>query len=227
MGAESKMIELAESWIGRKESNGTHKYIIDVYNKHKPLPRGYKVKYTDSWCATTISALAIKCDYDDIIPIECSCQKMIELADDMGIWKENENCTPKPGWIVMYDWQDTGKGDDKGWADHVGLVVKVKNGKITVIEGNYGNAVKYRTLEVNGKYIRGYIVPNYPKEEYFPKYTGDTSSIVKALNELKIDSSKDYRKKIAKANGIKDYNFTAAQNTKMLKLLKSGKLIKP
>mgnify|MGYP006924823785 CR=1 FL=1 len=28
------------------------KKIIDSYNKLDPLPRGYKVKYTDSWCMT-------------------------------------------------------------------------------------------------------------------------------------------------------------------------------
>jgi peptidoglycan hydrolase-like protein with peptidoglycan-binding domain len=33
-----------------------------------------------------------------------------------------------------------------------------------VIEGNYSNAVKRRTLKVNGKYIRGYIVPKFAAE---------------------------------------------------------------
>ena len=32
---------------------------------------------------------------------------------------------------------------------------------ITVIEGNYDNSVKRRTMAVNGKYIRGYGVPKY------------------------------------------------------------------
>ena len=67
------ILDLATSWIGRNEKDGTHKYIIDIYNSHKPLARGYKVKYTDSWCATFISALAIKLGYTDIIPTECGC----------------------------------------------------------------------------------------------------------------------------------------------------------
>lgn len=63
--------------------------------------------------------------------------------------------------------------------------------------------------------------------EYFKKYTGDTTSIVVALNSIGATSDFYYRSAIAKANGITNYSGTAAQNTKMLNLLKQGKLIKP
>lgn len=179
----SEMIKLAQSWIGKKESDGSHKSIIDIYNGHKPLARGYKVKYTDSWCATTISALAIKLGYTDIIPTECSCQKMIELFKAKGIWIENENRTPKAGDIIFYDWQDSGSGDSKGWSDHVGIVEKVSGSTITVIEGNYGNAVKRRTLAVNGRYIRGYGVPKYDVEK--PTNTKGGNTVKIELNVLK------------------------------------------
>lgn len=160
----SKIVEQAKAWIGKKETNGSHKMIIDVYNAHNPLARNYKVKYTDSWCATFVSAVAIKCGYTDIIPTECSCQKMIELFKKIGAWEESDSRMPCAGDVIFYDWQDSGSGDNKGWSDHVGIVEKVSNGKITVIEGNYSNAVKRRTLAVNGKYIRGYGVPKYDAE---------------------------------------------------------------
>lgn len=160
----SKVVEQARAWIGKKEADGTHKTIIDLYNAHTPLARSYKVKYTDSWCATFVSAVAIKLGYTKIIPTECSCQKMIDLFKSMGCWIENENRTPKAGDIIFYDWQDSGSGDNKGWSDHVGIVEKVSLGKITVIEGNYDNAVKRRTISVNGKNIRGYGVPRYDAE---------------------------------------------------------------
>lgn len=161
----SKIVEQAKSWIGYKESNGTHKEIIDVYNAHKPLAQGYAVKYTDAWCATFVSAVAIKVGYTDIIPTECGCQRMIELFKKLGCWDENDARTPNPGDIIFYDWEDSGSGDNKGHSDHVGIVEKVANGKITVIEGNYSNSVKRRTLAVNGKYIRGYGVPKYDVEK--------------------------------------------------------------
>lgn len=62
--------------------------------------------------------------------------------------------------------------------------------------------------------------------EYYPKYTGTTTSIVAALNSLNVDSSFSNRKKIATANGITGYAGTASQNIKMLNLLKEGKLKK-
>lgn len=160
----SKVVEQAKSWLGRNEYDGSHKEIIDVYNSHKPLARCYDVKYTDAWCATFVSAVAIKLGYTDIIPTECGCPQMITLFQKLGAWVENENRTPNPGDIIFYDWADNGDGDNLGCADHVGIVEKVSGGVITVIEGNYSNSVKRRTLSVNGRYIRGYGVPKYDKE---------------------------------------------------------------
>ena len=61
---------------------------------------------------------------------------------------------------------------------------------------------------------------------YYKKYTGSTDSIVSALNSIGVDSSYKNREKIAKANDINGYSGTASQNTKMLNLLKQGKLKK-
>ena len=199
----SKVVDQAKAWIGKKESDGSHKAIIDIYNKHKPLPRNYKVKYTDSWCATTVSAVAIKLGYTDIIPVECSCQNMIQLFKDINAWKENENCTPKAGWIIFYDWQDSGSGDNKGWSDHVGIVEKVSDKKITVIEGNYSNAVKRRTLSVNGKYIRGYGVPKYDAEPSKKSVT----AIAKEVIAGKWGVGSERKRKLTQAG----YDYAAVQ----------------
>lgn len=160
----SKIIAQAQAWLGCKESDGSHKKIIDVYNADKPLPRGYKVKYTDAWCATFVTACAIKCGATDIIPKECSCNKMIELFKGLGCFVESDNYIPAPADILFYDWDDSGSGDNTGVSDHVGIVEKVSGDTITVIEGNYSNACKRRVLNINGKYIRGYGVPKYSNE---------------------------------------------------------------
>lgn len=159
----SEIVKLAQSWLGRNEKDGTHKLIIDLYNSYKPLPKGYKLKYTDAWCAGTVAALSIKLGYTDIIPVECGCQRMIELFKQLGCWVENENRIPNVGDIIFYDWDDDGKGDNQGWADHVGIVERVYGNTITVIEGNYYNSVKRRDIAVNAKTIRGYGVPKYDK----------------------------------------------------------------
>lgn len=64
------------------------------------------------------------------------------------------------------------------------------------------------------------------KVTYYKKYTGRSLSFVDALNGAGIKSTFANRVKIAKANGIKVYIGTSKQNTKLLKLLKAGKLIK-
>lgn len=47
----------------------------------------------------------------------------------------------------------------------MGIVEKVSGTSITVIEGNYSDSVKRRTISVNGRYIRGYGVPKYGGKE--------------------------------------------------------------
>lgn len=174
------ILDIARGWIGRKESNGTHKEIIDVYNAHKPLARGYKVKYTDSWCATFVSACAIKANCTDIIPIECSCNQMIKKFQNMGRWTEDDAHIPHLGDVIFYDWQDNGRGDDRGSSEHVGIVEKVENGKITIIEGNKSDAVARRVLNVNGRYIRGFGCPAYDNTAHVttPTVQSNTSNVL-------------------------------------------------
>ena len=160
----SKIVAQARSWIGCKESDGSHKKIIDVYNAHTPLARGYKVKYTDAWCATFVSAVAITVGYTGIIPTECGCGQMLDLFKKIGCWVESDSHKPCAGDIIFYDWDDSGKGDNTGWPDHVGIVEAVSDNTITVIEGNYSNSVKRRYIAVNAKNIRGYGVPKYDAE---------------------------------------------------------------
>ena len=161
MANSETVLNIARGWLGCNERDNTHKQIIDVYNSHAPLARNYKVKYTDSWCATFVSACAIKAGCTDIIPTECSCNKMIDLFKSIGCWQEDESVTPHSGDIIFYDWQDNGIGDNRGSSEHVGIVEKVVDGVITVIEGKKNDAVARRTVKVNGKFIRGYGIPKY------------------------------------------------------------------
>ena len=158
------IIEKARSFLGVTEGSARHREIIDRYNAKKPLPRGYAVKYTDAWCATFVSAIAIMCGYTSIIPTECGCPQMITLARQMGIWQESDAYRPQKGDIILYDWQDTGSGDNTGVPDHIGFVETVSDSTMTIIEGNYNGRVQERKLSINGRYIRGFITPKYMAE---------------------------------------------------------------
>ncbi len=156
-----QVVDKAVSYVGLKESDGSHKKIIDLYNSIKPLPVGYKMAYTDAWCAAFVSAVAQACGVTGIIFPECGCDRMIALYKKAGRWKEDDNYKPQIGDVIFYDWEDSGTGDNTGSSDHVGLVVSVGSKNIKVVEGNISDKVGYRTIAIGGKFIRGFGLPDY------------------------------------------------------------------
>lgn len=219
-----KVVNQAKSWLGCKESDGSHRKIIDLYNSHKPLARSYAVKYTDAWCATFVSATSIACGYTDIIPTECGCGKMIELYQKLGRWEENDAYNPEPGDVVFYDWDDNGVGDNKGASDHVGIVEKVVGTTITVIEGNCSNSVKRREIQVNGRYIRGYGLPAFEK-----KATKEDTGAKLSVEEIaKKVINGEYGNGVARKSKLEaeGYNYETVQ-AKVNEILRSGSTSTP
>ena len=160
-------VKQMQSWVGKKESDGSFRTIIDIYNSGLARAvktwgtRNVRMDYSWPWCECTVSSAAIACGLDDIIPIEISCPYAIEIAKKHGIWVEDDRHRPLPGELIYYDWQDTGYGDNVGVADHVGVVESVEGNRFVVIEGNRNDSVSRRTMDINGLYIRGYIAPNF------------------------------------------------------------------
>lgn len=70
--------------------------------------------------------------------------------------------------------------------------------------------------------IRGYATTY----SYYPACDKKHTSLVAALKSIKVDSSFNFRKKIAIKNNIKNYTGTAQQNIQLLTKLKAGRLIK-
>ena len=142
-----KFSEFAATYIGTKAGDARHKEIIDGYNNGvKPLPRGYKVKYDDQWCATFASYVMLKCGAINA-PYECSCYYMLNMAKERGqVFK-----TPKVNDFIIYDWYDDGS------PNHVGVVSEINGEMLTVIEGNYKKGVNVRTISKNHKEIECYI----------------------------------------------------------------------
>lgn len=142
--------------------SNAHEWVVNTYNSIKPLPRGYKLQDDDAWCMATIAAVLHSIGYDELA--EVSCPKVIQKARTLGIWHENDDFIPQAGDLLLYDWQDTGAGDNMGTADHIGMVIKVDGNKMTVREGNKGGKMGNRTVNINARYIRGFITPQYEAE---------------------------------------------------------------
>jgi len=172
------LVATAESWLGANEADGGHRPIIDVYNDHPPLARGYKVRYDDEWCSTFVSAVSIQCGLTEIIPTECGCEPHINLFQSISAWQEEDYYIPLPGDIIFYHWNTNCAGDCMKRADHVGIVVGTFGDWIKVIEGNKNEDVSYRYLQVNDANIRGYGTPHYSGYgERYGSPQGDTASL--------------------------------------------------
>ena len=95
-----------------------------------------------------------------------------------------------------------------------------------VIQGLWGNGQE-RKDRLGSRYAEVQARVNEilaPKVNYLSNTTYTGVSIVDALKEIGVDSSYQYRTRLAEVNDISDYHGTAEQNTRMLELLKNGRL---
>lgn len=157
-----QVLDTARAWIGKKENDNSFIEILNVYNSHKPLARGYAIKPTDEWCDCFVSACAIKAGAVDLIGTEVGCEKHIAIFKQKGIWIEDGTIVPEPGDIILWNWDKKAQPNDGG-ADHIGYVEEVRNGFIISIEGNKGEAVGRREMPIGWGYIRGFARPKYNK----------------------------------------------------------------
>lgn len=206
--AES-VLNVMRGWLGFNESNGRFKEIIDLYNSVKPLPRGYAVKYSDEWCDTCVSAAAVKAGCEELIGRECGVEKHIEIFKQKGIWIEDGTITPKPGYVIAYNWDKSTQPND-GNADHIGYVESVSGSNITVIEGNKGESVARRVIPVGWGYIRGYAAPKYDAATVTPTPSTAEKSVEKVAEEVLAGKwgNGEERKNRLKAVG---YDYAAVQ----------------
>lgn len=218
-----RVVEVAKSYLGYNEQDGSHRRIIDIYNAFEPLAVGYKVKYTDAWCATFGSVVAIQTGLTTIIPLECSCPRQIALWQKMGRWEEDDNYSPQPGDYIYYDWNDPNPStDNTGVADHVGIVCDISGNTIRVIEGNYKDAVSYRVITRNSRYIRGYGLPDYATEVLYRMEVKTTMEYITKPKKLAIYINTE---KLNKEQIKSRLKCTALINGGLFKWVSNGQLV--
>ena len=160
--ARMKLVDTACGWVGVHEDDGSHHFIIDLYNTVTPLPRDYRVTYDNAWCDAFVSAAALESGMTDILPPECSCSRQIKLFQELGRWEENDSYHPLPGDVIYYTWHPSHSMDCIDPPDHVGIVVGTYGPFIRVVEGNMDDGTAgYRNIWRNDLRIRGYGLPDY------------------------------------------------------------------
>lgn len=183
-----RFLETLTAWEGSVRGDAVHKSIVDAYNSYLPHPRGYKLTYTDDYCAAMVSAAAILCGLTEVLPIECSCGEQMKWYQARGQWVEDDAHVPKIGEQIFYHWNDRkdyALTDCTGAPNHTGIVTACDGQKITVFEGNKGKTHEcaYRVIPVNGRYICGFGIPAYPAEKR-TLVRGDKDAAVGKLQEF-------------------------------------------
>lgn len=157
--------------------------VMQIGVKENP-PDSNKVKYNTWYYGKKVSgsgypwcAVFVAWCYDqagdktiDSVPNRAYCPSYEKWARSRGLWRTS----PKPGYLVLYDW-----GGD-GVSDHIGIVEKVIDSKhIQAVEGNTavgndsnGGEVMRRKRET--KYVRGYI-DTHGTNESKPNTTGNAA----------------------------------------------------
>ena len=161
MGKREQIVNTAIKYNGMSFNGGSHRTLIDEFNKHRP--DGWAMTYTANFCAACASAIAYLCGVGDAYPCSANVGTIVSKAKNMGIWVENDAYVPSAGDWIIYAWNDSGRGDNTTGASHVGIVVSTGGGYINVFEFNIGNrhTTGYRKIAVNGRFIRGFVVPNF------------------------------------------------------------------
>lgn len=221
-----QVVDTINAWVGATKGSAKHLEILEIYNNHRPLARGYAVKKTDAYCATTVSAAYIKVGIAEYTGTECGVEKYTIVAKNKGIWVENDAHTPKIGDACVYDWDDNGVGDCTGAGDHIGIVTKVTANSFVVTEGNMtGGKVGTRTMAINGKYIRGFICPDFAAIAKKISGTSPAPATPATVVTSHTVMAGDTLSKIAKKYGTTVANLAEINGIKNANLIRVGQVI--
>ena len=117
---------------------------------------GNGVSYGYEWCAAFVSWCLRQAGVPSAKAItEISCNRMTNFYKNRSLFHPaSSGYTPLPGDIIMFS--------NKGvTANHVGLVLGVKDGTVYTVEGNNGGKVDVHSFALTDSYIFGYCVPEY------------------------------------------------------------------
>lgn len=188
--------DFAARYIGTRAGSKQHRSIVDGYNRITPLPDGYRLQYTDAWCAGFASYVLYSCGAVNG-PYSVSVYQMKHKAQaNKQIAK-----TPRVNDLILYNWN----GD--GVPDHVGIISEISGGTLSVIEGNMSRSVGVRKISKGSHYIDCYI--------RVPQKSADLEQIARDVIAGKYGNGAE-RKKRLQAAGV-DYGTVQALVNKILK----------
>lgn len=155
-----QVLELARGELGTTSGD---KY-IEFYNRLT----GAGLPYGVAWCAAWVTWVMRKAGVPEESVLNYKgCSTGSEWFAARGrFYGRGSGYIPKPGDIIMYEWNpenENGPYDDGD--DHTGIVERVENGKVHTLEGNNGGKCQRDWWSVWAEEISGYCVPLYNFKE--------------------------------------------------------------
>ena len=151
-------------YLGITEGSAEHLQILKDYNTlagtKGGLPRGHKAVESDDWCAIFAAGQAHRVGLTDAYPMECSCSRIIQKAEELGIWIEADSYIPVPGDWVLFAWKGQEGQENTLAPNHIGTIYYSDGEIMLAVEGNKGDKVDTRALAVGDKRIRGFVHPD-------------------------------------------------------------------
>lgn len=150
--------------LGVAEGSAGHLAILKDYNAlantKAGLPRGHKAVPSDDWCAIFVAGQAHALGLTAAYPMECSCTRIVQIAKEMGIWIESDSYIPVVGDWVLYAWKGQEGQENELAPNHIGTIYGCDGETMLAVEGNKGDKVDVRKLDVGDKRIRGFVHPD-------------------------------------------------------------------
>ena len=149
------MLKRAGSMVGLHERSNRNEI-------HKLTGKSGIDPSTTPWCAAFAMNLIDQHKLLDLDGLSNRnyCPTIKDWAQKKKIYGTPDKYKPKPGDAILFDWAG-GRND----VEHIGLVEKIKNGKVYTIEGNSSDAVKRRVYDLNDPRIDGYVVTKGTKKK--------------------------------------------------------------
>lgn len=150
----SRIIEIANEYLGVNKAGRIS--LINYYNNNcfqlVDRNRRYRMTPDDDWCMMFCSVVGHRAGYGkDNFPYEVSVYYAVQKAREQGLYTADKTGL-RIGDIVVYDW------GYRGGYNHVGFITEITDDHFKVIEGNYSNTVKIRTVKRSSKALQGFIL---------------------------------------------------------------------
>ena len=215
------IIEIARTQLGYME--GSLEGTVQGSNDCTKYGEWYGLNY-NPWCAMFVSWCANQAGIPTtVIPKHASCDVGMSWFINNGRWNYSEayggDYTPVPSDIVYFGF----KGSSGFDSTHVGIIYKVDNKNIYVLEGNSSAKVQTVSYPLESAYILGYASPDYTSDGKTIYEPGEYITTATTLNVREKPNAESGTVVIGRLTEGSRVTVTEIQNEKWGKINLDGK----